>query len=294
MTISVIVITYKRLTELQETMQQLLEEKTEYEEIILVDNHSEDGTYEYGTALAKQEAKVKFYSLPENLGVAGGRNFAVKQAKGDILVFLDDDAVFEAKGYFQKICRKLELDSRIGALAFRIINFYTREMRTEEIPFTDKKLDMEQERLTSTYIGAGHAIRREIFEKCGLYPEDYFYGVEELDLSFRIIDAGYDISYFPEVRVLHKQVNTGRVTNQEKWIMSYRNRMLTAYKYLPWKYQVDLGVILFAKITILSRGIIAPVQGLKRFCTAKKSTQKQRVSKEAIAYMQKNYGRLWI
>ena len=294
MTISVVVITYKRLTELQETMQQLLEEKTEYEEIILVDNHSEDGTYEYGTSLAEQETQVQFYSLPENLGVAGGRNFAVEKAKGDVLVFLDDDAVFEEKGYFQKIRQKLEAEPKIGALAFRIINFYTREMRTEEIPFTDKNLDMEQERLTSTYIGAGHAIRKEVFEKCGLYPEDYFYGVEELDLSFRIINAGYDILYFPEVKTLHKQVNTGRVTNQEKWIMSYRNRMMTAYKYLPWKYQIGLGMILFAKITILSRGISAPVQGLKRFQTAKGHTRKQRISKEAIAYMKKNYGRLWI
>ena len=294
MTISVVVITYKRLKELQETMRLLLEEKTEYEEIILVDNHSEDGTYEYGTQLAEQEKKVQFYSLPENLGVAGGRNFAVKKAKGDILVFMDDDAVFEEKGYFQKTREKLEKEAKIGALAFRVINFYTREMRTEEIPFTDKNLDMEQERLTSTYIGAGHAIRRVVFEKCGLYPEDYFYGVEELDLSFRIIDAGYDIVYFPTVKVLHKQVNTGRVTNQEKWIMSYRNRMITAYRYLSWKYRFVLGTLLFAKITILSRGVKAPAEGLCRYCRDKKQVETRRVKKEAIAYMKANYGRLWI
>jgi GT2 family glycosyltransferase len=238
--------------------------------------------------------KIKFYSLTENLGVAGGRNYGVKQASGDVLVFLDDDAVFAQKGYFSAIREKMEKDPAIGALAFRVINFYTGQMRTEEMPFTDKKLDMSVERLTSTFIGAGHAIRKEIFEKCGLYPADYFYGVEELDLSFRIIDKGYRILYFPSVRVLHKQVNTGRVTNQEKWIMSYRNRMLTAYKYLPTKYVVGLGIVLFGKITILSKGINAPLEGLCRYKKKKQGTIVQKVSEPAIAYLQTNYGRLWI
>jgi GT2 family glycosyltransferase len=153
---------------------------------------------------------------------------------------------------------------------------------------------MSVERLTSTFIGAGHAIRREVFEKCGLYPEDYFYGVEELDLSFRIIDAGYRILYFPSVQVLHKQVNTGRVTNQEKWIMSYRNRLLTAYKYLPMKYVVGLGIILFGKITVLSKGISAPLEGLRRYRKSRKMTDTHKISREAIGYLKSNYGRLWI
>jgi GT2 family glycosyltransferase len=294
MTISVIIITYKRLRELKETIQSLQEEAEAWDELILIDNHSEDGTKAYGEELMAGNAKIKFCSLTENLGVAGGRNFGVKQASGDVLVFLDDDAVFAQKGYFSVIREKMEKDPAIGALAFRVINFYSGQMRTEEMPFTDKKLDMGVERLTSTFIGAGHAIRREVFEKCGLYPADYFYGVEELDLSFRIIDKGYSILYFPSVRVLHKQVNTGRVTNQEKWIMSYRNRMLTAYKYLPTKYVVGLGLVLFGKIAIRSRSITAPAEGLRRYKKNRRDTKRQVVSNEAVMYMKNNYGRLWI
>jgi GT2 family glycosyltransferase len=294
MTISVIIITYKRLRELKETIQSLQEETEAWDELILIDNHSEDGTKAYGEELMAGNAKIKFYSLTENLGVAGGRNYGVKQASGDVLVFLDDDAVFDQKGYFSVIREKMEKDPAIGALAFRVINFYTGQMRTEEMPFTDKKLDMGVERLTSTFIGAGHAIRREVFEKCGLYPEDYFYGVEELDLSFRIIDQGCRILYFPSVRVLHKQVNTGRVTNQEKWIMSYRNRMLTAYKYLPTKYVVGLGIVLFGKIAIRSRSITAPAEGLRRYRKARKVTDAHKIGREALGYLKSNYGRLWI
>jgi GT2 family glycosyltransferase len=294
MTISVIIITYKRLRELKETIQSLQEEAEAWDELILIDNHSEDGTKAYGEELMAENAKIKFYSLTENLGVAGGRNYGVKQASGDVIVFLDDDAVFAQKGYFSVIREKMEKDPAIGALAFRVINFYTGQMRTEEMPFTDKKLDMGVERLTSTFIGAGHAIRREVFENCGFYPEDYFYGVEELDLSFRIIDQGYRILYFPSVRVLHKQVNTGRVTNQEKWIMSYRNRMLTAYKYLPTKYVVGLGIVLFGKIAIRSRSITAPAEGLRRYRKARKVTDAHKIGREALGYLKSNYGRLWI
>ena len=294
MTISVIIITYKRLTELKETIQSLITEQDAYDELILIDNHSEDGTEEYGKSLALHQEKIKFYSLPKNLGVAGGRNFGIQKATGDILVFLDDDAVFAEKGAFEIIREKMGKDPVLGALAFRIVNFYTGQMRTEEIPFTDKKLDMTKERLTSIFIGAGHAIRREIFEKCGLYPKDYFYGVEELDLSFRIVGAGYHILYCPDVSVLHKQVNTGRVTNKEKWIMSYRNRMLTAYKYLPTKYVVWLGFILFVKIGLLSRGVSAPLEGLNRFLKNRRENQVHKLDKKAMVYLKENYGRLWI
>jgi GT2 family glycosyltransferase len=213
-----------------------------------------------------------------------------------VLIFLDDDAVFKQRGSIAAVKDYFSGDGekKTGVLAFRVINFYTGEMRTEEMPFPDKKLDMTAERLTSTFIGAGHAIRREVFEDCGLYPDDYFYGVEELDLSFRVIDAGYDILYYPQVQVLHKQIPTGRVTNREKWIMSYRNRMLTAYKYLPKKYQVGLGILLFAKIAILSRGLGAPVEGLRRYRAKKSEQTRKEVKKETLSYLKKNYGRLWI
>ena len=296
MTASIIVITYKRLTELQESITALLEEKEEFDELILVDNHSGDGTKEYGRTLAKEEPKVKFYSLDENLGVAGGRNFAITKATGDILIFLDDDAVFSKKGNIAAVKRTFDEDyqRKIGVLAFRIVNFYTGTMRTEEMPFTDKSLDMSVARRTSAYIGAGHAIRKEVFEECGVYPEDYFYGVEELDLSFRVIDKGFEIWYWPEVVVLHKQVVTGRVTNKHKWIMAFRNRMLTSYRYLGAKYRMVIGCILFIKIAIKSKSLLVPIQGAICYEQDKKKTKKHRVSKETMLYLKNNYGRIWL
>ena len=115
--ISVIVITYKRLEVLKETINSLLLEQNDFEELILVDNCSQDGTLEYGQQLEIKQKKVKFYSLPENGGVAAGRNFAVQQALGDILVFIDDDAVFNSQGYLPEIEKKFEQNENLGILA---------------------------------------------------------------------------------------------------------------------------------------------------------------------------------
>lgn len=296
MTVSIIVITYKRLAELKESLNKLLEENEDFDELILIDNHSEDGTKEYVEELAGRESKLKAYFLEENLGVAGGRNYAIQKATGDILIFLDDDAIFEKKGMISAVKEHLEKDvsKKIGVLAFRIVNYYTNSMRTEEIPFTDKNLDMTVPRLTSAYIGAGHAIRKEVFKECGLYPKDYFYGVEELDLSFRVINHNYEIWYWPKATVLHKQVVAGRVTNQNKWIMAFRNRMLTSYRYLDLQYRIVIGMGLFLKIAIKSRNILVPFWGLKRYIKDKKTVQTERMSDTAMAYLKKNYGRIWL
>ena len=292
--ISVIVITYKRLEVLKGTINSLLLEQNDFEELILVDNCSQDGTLEYGQQLEIKQKKVKFYSLPENGGVAAGRNFAVQQALGDILVFIDDDAVFNSQGYLPEIEKKFEQNENLGILAFRIINYYSGKMQAKEFPFTNKKLDQEKERKTSTYIGAGHAIRKEVFEKCGDYPEDFFYGGEELDLSFRAIDHGYEIIYYPTVEVLHKQVPTGRVEESQKWIMTYCNRLVTAYKYLPNPYRNVSAFVWYIKIALKTKSFRVPNEALKFFKTRKKNLDvTERIGKSALKYMEKNYGRLW-
>lgn len=292
--VSIVIITYKRRKELQETIESLMEEEQDFDELILVDNHSCDGTKEYGEQLEAQNEKIRFFALEDNLGVAGGRNFAVKQAKGDILIFLDDDAVFAEKGYIPKVVKKLQEEKKTGVLAFRIINFYSGEMQRKEIPFTDKKINLEEERLTSAYIGAGHAIRREVFEACGYYPEDYFYGGEELDLSFRVIGHGYQICYTPDIKVLHKQAPSGRMENDKKWVMTYRNRLLTAYRYLPFfPYRLVSGAVWYAKILLITKKFSVPHEALRLYRERKNASERFEMNAEAMAYLRRNYGRIW-
>ncbi len=69
---------------------------------------------------------------------------------------------------------------------------------------------------TGYFVGCAHAIHRDIFEKTGYYPTNFFYGMEEYDLSYRAIDAGFDIVYDDRVIILHKESPLGRQTKKEK------------------------------------------------------------------------------
>lgn len=293
--ISIIVITYNRQKELAETIENIRLEESEYEELILVDNCSIDGTQEYGERLSKECDKIQYFRLAENLGVAGGRNYAIRKAKGDILVFLDDDAVWGQENSLSMIRNKFESDTKIGILAFKIVNFHTGNIRSEEFPFTNKKLSPDKERLTSAYIGAGHAIRRDVFERCGLYPEDFFYGGEELDLSFRVINQQYNILFYPKVEVLHKQVLKGRMKNDEKWIRVYRNRLIMGYKYLRWYHRIVSDILWFGKMAVKTRTIRCPWESVSQYRREKDKLKKEKVKLNdlTVKYMKHNYGRLW-
>src|SRR5690606_24039717 len=90
--------------------------------------------------------------------------------------------------------------------------------------------------LTYYFTGAAHLMKSELFEKTGLYPEDFFYGMEEYDLSYRVIDAGYSLAYDNSVKVLHKESPLGRLPHREKLTMMWLNKARVVWTYLPIRY----------------------------------------------------------
>jgi len=96
---------------------------------------------------------------------------------------------------------------------------------------------------TYYFSGCSHAIRKTTFEKVGYYPENFFYGMEEYDLSYRTINAGYKIIYDDRVIVLHKESPSGRLTNRDKLRGMWVNKTKTAWKYLPKKYFYSTAIL---------------------------------------------------
>src|SRR5690606_5233240 len=90
--------------------------------------------------------------------------------------------------------------------------------------------------LTSYFIGAAHLMRSELFQKTGYYPENFFYGMEEYDLSYRVLDAGYTLGYDNSVLVWHKESPLGRQPNYKKVQMQWVNKSIVAWRYLPLRY----------------------------------------------------------
>jgi GT2 family glycosyltransferase len=70
----------------------------------------------------------------------------------------------------------------------------------------------------------------------GLYPENFFYGMEEYDLSYRTLDAGFSIRYDDRVVIRHKESPAGRLTPREKLRGMWVNKSKVAWKYLPKRF----------------------------------------------------------
>jgi GT2 family glycosyltransferase len=80
-------------------------------------------------------------------------------------------------------------------------------------------------------------VRRRAFQTAGLYDESLFYFAEEMDLAYRMLDAGWKIRFDPTIRVVHHPSPDGRARRLAYF--TARNRPLIALRHLPIRYCVS-------------------------------------------------------
>ena len=269
--VSFAILTYSRSQELQSCLDSILRQRYSPIEVVVVDNASTDAT----ESIIKEKYNLPFLryvKVSENKGCVEGKNIAIRNCKGDIIIAIDDDALLTDVHAVEKIVDKFSQDREVGLLSFKSLNYFTGEVPREEFPHKDKSLDPDQEFETSYFIGVGYALRRIVYEKVGLYPPDFFFGFEELDLSFRIIDAGYKIFYFPQVTVLHKKSPSGRLSYNNLWLKRLENRVRVSIRNLPWRYVIGSTFFWSGYTLIKVRGNISIV--IEAFWNITKNTQK--------------------
>jgi GT2 family glycosyltransferase len=165
----------------------------------------------------------------ENLGVPGGRDAGLQATSTDVVGFLDDDAV-ASPGATQSVFNAFKSERRLGAVALRLIDEDGRTSR-RHIPRLGSK-DPEKSGDVPLFLGGACAIRREAYEQVGGYFTDLFYGHEELELSWRLVDAGWTIRYLADVKVFHPRTTIER--HADGWELTGRNRVMIARRTLPW------------------------------------------------------------
>src|SRR5712664_3234414 len=89
--VSIVILYYKRSEIIEETLRSVLRQDYQNLEIIVVDNHSQDDLRQVIQGLSSE---IRLLELPENLGACAGRNAGIREAHGDIIVFIDDDVCF--------------------------------------------------------------------------------------------------------------------------------------------------------------------------------------------------------
>jgi GT2 family glycosyltransferase len=188
----------------------------------------------------------------KNLGFSGGNNWGIRQARGEFIFIVNNDTDLSPdiiqrliEPFFQNpligiVCPKIKYfdDPHIIQYAgFRPMNPFTG--RTFSIG--DHETDEGQYNTpgaTNGAHGCAMMVKKEVIEKTGLFPENFFLYYEEWDLSARVQKAGYQIWYQSDATILHKESMTVGKENPMKTYYLTRNRILymrrnsTAFNFL--------------------------------------------------------------
>jgi GT2 family glycosyltransferase len=291
--VSIILITYNREPDIRKSLAALRDHVRGYSEILVIDNASTDGTPAVLQAFEKEMPGLRCIRADRNLGVAGGRNLGMREATGEILVFLDDDAEFLTEQPLEKITARFREDPSIGALAFKIVNG-AGGVRDNEFPHWNKKLAKDVGFETAYFVGAGHALRKSALTS-GLYPDAFFFSQEELFLCYLLIESGHRIVYFPEISVLHWQSGAGRLVNKRKWFLLLRNTLLTNHRFLPSFYAWLSVPVWAAKIFIRCPDFSMVFGAVREFLKMRHEPlyASRPFSAEAFARIRRHGGRVW-
>ena len=202
---SIIVPVYNRPDEVDELLQSLCEQTVKDFEVIIV----EDGSIKPCKDVCNKYAGILslHYYAKENSGPGQSRNYGAERANGEYVIILDSDVVLP-KGYLQAIDNALtsEIAAFGGpdaahpdftpvqkAISYSMTSFFT----TGGIRGGKAKLDKFYPR--SFNMG----IRRDVYQQLGGFTKMRF--GEDIDFSYRIVEAGYQPRLFPEAWVWHKR-----------------------------------------------------------------------------------------
>jgi hypothetical protein len=291
--ISVVLVTMNRMLMLERCLEGIRRQTFRDYEIIIIDNASTDGT---GAMVQKKFPDVRHIRLEKNVGVPAGRNRGVLEAKGDFLVFLDDDAVFESPDALERIAACFLVDDSPGLVALKIISPIDKIEEYKSIPRADKKR-IAHDYECSYFCGAGFAVRRELFMKAGMFWEPLFFIAEELDLSYRLMEQGCKIIRLAGVTVIHNETPQARVPG--KWIyFGVRSRLWIALRNLPWRFVVSHTVLWWGYYFVMAiknrhlsfffRGVLDAFKGVS-FVLA----QRQTISKATMVRIKCLSGRVY-
>lgn len=261
--ISIIIITYNRpgdTLDLLESIVGLANRQELLKELILVNNASTaDYSVVKGYLASRPDLPVQYLDAPGNLGVAGGRNYAVERCGSDWMLFLDDDVIIEDALFLVKLQQAVSVpfstDRPTGVMGCKVRYYDNREIQINAFPHKNYRQFKDTPRfLTSYYVGCAHIIRRQAWLEAGNYPTHFFYGMEEYDLSFRMLQKGYCIGYDGSVELFHKESPLGRSPRPLQLSMMWVNKSIVAWKYLPIRYFLST-VLLWAGFYLKKSGV---------------------------------------
>lgn len=295
MKLSVIIVNYNVKYYIDQCLRSVLkaidvvdvERKGNQVEIIVVDNHSADGSMEY---LEKRYPKnlypmLKIVGSVHNLGFARANNIAIRQSKGEYVLLLNPDTIV-GEHVLEECLGFMDAHSDAGALGVRMIGANgqvamesRRGLPSPMVAFYKMMgfcarwpkskvfgryymgyLPWNEPARIDVVSGAFCMLRRQVIEKVGLLDEDFFMYGEDIDLSYRILKGGFHNYYLP-VDILHYK---GESTEKSsfRYVHVFYEAMLIFFR----KHYSGMSLLLSIpiKIAIYTKASVALVRMLSK------------------------------
>ena len=211
-------------------------------ETFVVDNASSDGSPQM---VRERFPWVRLIENEENLGFAAANNQALRQARGRYALLLNSDTEVQP-GALAALVEFMAAHPRAGAVGARLLNadgslqpschpMLTPGREFWRLIFLDRlwpratyplgRWDLATPRQVEVIKGACLLLRREALAQVGLLDEAYFMYTEEVDLCYRLAEAGWELWWLPSARVIHREAQSTRQAAAKMYVQLYRSKV---------------------------------------------------------------------
>ena len=193
-----------------------------------------DGCTDETVAMVKAEMpSAKMIVNATGKGSVASRDRMMREARGDLVLALDDDSYPEEADCIARIVPFFEQNSRLAILHF--------PQRSDEYPETLEKSEFGSQRLTHSFANSGAVLRRSIYVHLPGFEPKFFHMYEEPDYALQCIAAGYDVLFSPLVTIRHHY--SGKVRSELRNHHCHaRNELWSALLRCPFPYVVPVAI----------------------------------------------------
>jgi GT2 family glycosyltransferase len=226
--VTIAILNYQRRDALRRALEAARAQRYAPLEVLAIDNASTDGSQEM---VRDEFPDVHLVALPENIAAAA-RNEGVRAAKGEIVFTLDNDVLLGTPDDVARGVAAFERHPRAAVVNFTILGPDGVLSRRDWCHPRDPDRWAGTEFLTDYVLEGASACRREAFLAAGGYWRPFFIGHEGWDLALRLLDAGHELVYSPDVQVRHMVDPTVRPSSRIYYTFT-RNAVWVALRSYP-------------------------------------------------------------
>lgn len=279
MDLSIIIVNYNTCQVTLNSLKSVYASELSYSyEVILIDNHSSDNSV---TTIKNAYPDIELLENQANLGFSKANNQGIKLARGRYVLLLNSDTLLDPDT-LQTMIQFMDEHPKAGASGCKLVladgsldkackrgfptpsaAFYYITRLSKLFPHNPKfnqyqlgHLPDNEHHQVDSLVGAFMLVRRTTIDQVGMLDEDYFMYGEDVDWCYRMKEAGWEIHYYPETKIIHLKGASSRRKPMKIIYEFYRAMYLFHHKHYRKRYSWIVNAVIYTGITVSFLGAV--------------------------------------